>query len=221
MSFTEGRVHLAVDGEVEDGVEASGAGQCNTEVATHDGHADWVHAVSVDDAGNAILGTQTARCGAPGCAARFGEKNGLRHGFRSLIQVEISGDAQSARRVQQARNAIARFSHPLARSPTPLSLLHVRPHRVAVRRDLKNVVGSVARRDNTFLHISGRIVPVEFGPDLYGLRASVSDAQLSFSGHGCGPLEAGARDLAAGAGGTGRRGRGGAARRGFRRRRCR
>ena len=64
---------------------------------------------------------QAARLGAPGRTARFSEKNGLRHGFRSLIQVEISGDAQSARRYSRQQRY-----RPL--HPSPRALVHSAPH---------------------------------------------------------------------------------------------
>ena len=76
----DGRVHGAVDGEVEDGVEAGGAGQGEAQVTTPDGDGDRGHAVAVQDGRDDVLGPHAAGRGAARRAAGVGDEHGGCHG---------------------------------------------------------------------------------------------------------------------------------------------
>ena len=63
------RVHRAVDGEVEHGVDAGGAGQGEAQVTAPDGERTRAHAVAVEHAGDRVGGPHAAgtrRCRSDG-----------------------------------------------------------------------------------------------------------------------------------------------------------
>ena len=70
------RVDLAVDGEVEDGVDTGRAGQGVAELAADDRDRDRLHALAVDDGRDVIFTPHAAGVGAARGAAGFGDKNG-------------------------------------------------------------------------------------------------------------------------------------------------
>ncbi|NCW49120.1 MAG: ribose-phosphate diphosphokinase [Actinobacteria bacterium] len=67
LHFLDDRwVHRAVDGQVENGVDARGARQGGAQVAAVDGDADRRHAEAVDDGGDAVLAAEPTGGGATG-----------------------------------------------------------------------------------------------------------------------------------------------------------
>ena len=80
----DGRVHGAVDGEVEDGVGAGGAGQGEAQVAAADGDGQRRHAVAVQHGGDHVVVAHAAGGGAARRAAGVGDEHGGSHGSETF-----------------------------------------------------------------------------------------------------------------------------------------
>ena len=70
--FDDGWVGVVADLQIEHGVEAGGARQCNAQRFAVNGDGCWCHAVSVHDGRNLVLGEQAAGGGATERAAEAG-----------------------------------------------------------------------------------------------------------------------------------------------------